>query len=45
MSYVPSVEEAYELLKKYNKDDFHLNMGRLYPVLWGILQKNTIRNT
>lgn len=29
MSYVPSMEEAYELLKQYNKDDFHLKHGKI----------------
>lgn len=28
MTYVPSFDEAYELLKKYNKEEFHLEHGK-----------------
>ena len=29
MSYIPTVEEAWEILKKYNKDEFHLKHGKI----------------
>ncbi len=29
MSYIPTPEQAYEILKDYNKDDFHLKHGRI----------------
>ncbi len=29
MSYMPSIEEAWEILKKYNKEDFHLKHGEI----------------
>lgn len=29
MSYIPTVEESYEILKKYNKDEFHLKHGKI----------------
>ncbi len=29
MGYVPSCEEALELLKKYNKEDFHIEHGKI----------------
>lgn len=29
MSYIPTPEQAYEILKEYNKDDFHLKHGRI----------------
>lgn len=35
MSYIPSVEEAYEILKKYNKDDFHLKHGKIVSGVMG----------
>lgn len=39
MSYIPSVEEAYELLKKYNKDDFHLKHGTIVSGVMGYFAK------
>lgn len=29
MSYIPTPEQAYDVLKKYNKDEFHLKHGRI----------------
>lgn len=29
MSFIPNVEEAFELLKQYNKDEFHLKHGKI----------------
>ena len=29
MSYIPTPDQAYEILKDYNKDDFHLKHGRI----------------
>jgi predicted hydrolase (HD superfamily) len=29
MSYVPTYDQAEEILKKYNKDEFHLNHGKI----------------
>ncbi len=35
MSYIPTVEEAYEILKKYNKDEFHLKHGKIVSGVMG----------
>lgn len=35
MSYIPTPEEAYEILKKYNKDDFHLKHGKIVSGVLG----------
>lgn len=35
MSYIPSKEEAYELLQKYNKDAFHLKHGKIVSGVMG----------
>ncbi len=35
MGYIPTVEEAYEILKKYNKDEFHLKHGRIVSGVMG----------
>ena len=39
MSYIPSVEESYELLKKYNKDEFHLKHGTIVSGVMGYFAK------
>lgn len=39
MSYIPTVEESYELLKQYNKDDFHLKHGRIVSGVMGYFAK------
>lgn len=39
MSYVPTVEEAYEILKKYNQDDFHLKHGKIVSGVMGYFAK------
>lgn len=35
MSYVPSVEQAREILQKYNKDEFHLKHGEIVSGVMG----------
>lgn len=35
MSYIPTVEEAYEILTKYNKDDFHLKHAKIVSGVMG----------
>lgn len=35
MGYVPSVEESFEILQKYNKDDFHLKHGKIVSGVMG----------
>ncbi|WFR55970.1 hydrolase [Anaerocolumna sp. AGMB13025] len=35
MSYVPTVEEAYELLKRFNKEEFHLKHGKIVSGVMG----------
>ena len=35
MSYIPTVVEAYEILKKYNKDEFHLKHGKIVSGVMG----------
>jgi len=39
MSYIPTVEEAYEILKKYNKDEFHLKHGKIVSGVMGYFAK------
>lgn len=39
MSYIPTVEEAYEILKKYNKDEFHLRHGKIVSGVMGYFAK------
>ncbi|MDF2611029.1 MAG: hypothetical protein K0R92_2503 [Lachnospiraceae bacterium] len=35
MSYIPSVDESYEILKQYNKDEFHLKHGKIVSGVMG----------
>ncbi len=35
MSYVPTPEEALEILKKYNKEEFHIHHGQ---VVGGVME-------
>lgn len=35
MSYIPTIEEAFEILKKYNKDEFHLKHGKTVSGVMG----------
>lgn len=35
MSYIPTVEESYELLKRYNQDEFHLKHGKIVSGVMG----------
>lgn len=35
MSYIPTVEQAYEILQKFNKDDFHLKHGKIVSGVMG----------
>lgn len=39
MSYIPNVDESYELLKKYNKDEFHLKHGKIVSGVMGYFAK------
>jgi predicted hydrolase (HD superfamily) len=39
MSYIPSVEEAYEILKKFNQDEFHLKHGKIVSGVMGYFAK------
>ncbi len=39
MSYIPSVEEAYEILQRYNKDEFHLKHGKIVSGVMGYFAK------
>ncbi len=39
MSYIPTVEEAYEILKRYNKDEFHLKHGKIVSGVMGYFSK------
>lgn len=39
MSYIPTPEQAYEILKEYNKDDFHLKHGRIVAGVMEYLAK------
>ena len=35
MSYVPSVDEARDILKKFNQDEFHLKHGEIVSGVMG----------
>lgn len=35
MGYIPTVEKAYEILKEYNKDEFHLKHGKIVSGVMG----------
>ena len=39
MSYVPSVEKAREILKKFNEDEFHLKHGEIVSGVMGYFAK------
>lgn len=39
MSYIPTVEEAYEILNKYNQDEFHLKHGKIVSGVMGYFAK------
>jgi predicted hydrolase (HD superfamily) len=39
MSYIPTIEEAFEILKKYNKDEFHLKHGKIVSGVMGYFAK------
>lgn len=39
MSFVPSLEEAKEMLKKYNEDEFHLKHGEIVSGVMGYFAK------
>ena len=39
MSFIPTLEEAYEILSKYNKDDFHLKHGKIVSGVMGYFAK------
>lgn len=39
MSYIPTVEEAYEIISKYNKDDFHLKHAKIVSGVMGYFAK------
>lgn len=39
MSYIPTLDEAYEILKKYNKDEFHLKHGKIVSGVMGYFAK------
>lgn len=39
MSYIPTVEESYKILKKYNKDEFHLKHGKIVSGVMGYFAK------
>lgn len=39
MGYIPTVEEAYEILKRYNKDEFHLKHGKIVSGVMGYFAK------
>ncbi|WMJ89392.1 hydrolase [Anaerocolumna sp. MB42-C2] len=39
MSYIPTVLEAYDLLKQYNKDEFHLKHGKIVSGVMGYFAK------
>lgn len=39
MSYIPTVEEAYEILQRYNKDEFHLKHGKIVSGVMGYFAK------
>jgi predicted hydrolase (HD superfamily) len=35
MSYIPTVEESYKILKKFNSDEFHLKHGKIVSGVMG----------
>jgi len=39
MGYVPTLEEAYELLQEYNEEDFHLRHGKIVSGVMGYFAK------
>jgi predicted hydrolase (HD superfamily) len=39
MSYIPKIDEAYEILQRYNKDDFHLKHGKIVSGVMGFFAK------
>jgi predicted hydrolase (HD superfamily) len=39
MSYIPTVEESYEILERYNKDPFHLKHGKIVSGVMGYFAK------
>jgi predicted hydrolase (HD superfamily) len=39
MSYIPTKEEAFEILKRYNKDPFHLKHGQILSGVMGYFAK------
>ena len=39
MGYIPSVEEAYEILAKYNKEPFHLEHGQTVSKVMGVFAR------
>ena len=39
MSYIPTVDEAWELLQKYNKEPFHLEHGQVVSKVLGVFAK------
>ena len=39
MSTIPTKEEAFEILKRYNKDPFHLKHGQIVSGVMGYFAK------
>lgn len=39
MSYIPTIEQAYQLLTEYNKEDFHLKHGKIVSGVMGYFAK------
>ena len=39
MSYVPTLEQAQEILEQYNKDEFHLRHGKIVSGVMGYFAK------
>ena len=39
MSYIPTVEQAHELLERYNKEPFHIQHGETVSKVMGELAK------
>lgn len=39
MSYIPTMEQAYQLLTEYNKEDFHLKHGKIVSGVMGYFAK------
>lgn len=42
MSYIPTLKEAYDILTKYNKDDFHLKHGKIVSGVMGYFAKEYV---